>query len=730
MSKIIDHRRFGQPSPAEKLNNLLNPHKFVRNLVIAFTLAFFLFMNSRVQAVDDITNVNTDLYAIYGMSPSLGVTNWLTNTAIDNVIVTNYDYTVFNTNSKTNTLAFGATNWYQIMLTNSGGLLSKPDFYKFTNILTGTNDAGYGFTNLLDFGTVGIRDASDIAIGVGIALSHNTNIPLLIGLWAPQSGTNERVVTLKVIAEATQSIRSGNDGRMTNVIVAKSMLPKASSFRIVHDGVSLVSNWAQVDISVLDSISNVIGNYRGTITVEVEGGTSGNVFWSINTGNNGLFTDLFPNGASYKFDASDSGLVSLFVKDTSVESLLIRVRGDGVTSQATNWLYFDKLQPYIVSMTPPDNGYGTLVQITNLQIMFSKQMDLSTLTTNNIKVYKYSEDGSPSPVTISMMDTNTGGKGALIRLSGITESDILTKFEVRMNTNVRSLLGYGLIPNPHNLAYTAPYTNIIYSMIEKSKGAVIDSNLSGISIPKDIRLIAGVDELAEDAYIRITEPDFTDPEIIEANSKVVKNQYLQFLEDSSVKEIEGFGAAGNSLTELHGVMLELSYSESSPGRVQGMEGEVGEDELNIFWLNEVTGRWEYVGTPVIDKDNDKVSIEIYKYGKYALMGDTTVKNFSESVVVYPNPFDPLKQAMFVRFYVEKGAYISAEVFSQTGEKVIVLADRKYVDGGRVYENALSWDGKNGRGMTVVNGVYIIKVKIQYSDGSGSKQTLYKVAVRK
>ena len=38
-----------------------------------------------------------------------------------------------------------------------------------------------------------------------------------------------------------------------------------------------------------------------------------------------------------------------------------------------------------------------------------------------------------------------------------------------------------------------------------------------------------------------------------------------------------------------------------------------------------------------------------------------------------------------------------------------------------------WDGKNGRGSTVTNGVYVAELQVQFADGS-SKRLLHKVAV--
>ena len=49
-------------------------------------------------------------------------------------------------------------------------------------------------------------------------------------------------------------------------------------------------------------------------------------------------------------------------------------------------------------------------------------------------------------------------------------------------------------------------------------------------------------------------------------------------------------------------------------------------------------------------------------------------------------------------------------------------------GPHVYNGEIVWDGKNGEGVDTVSGVYIIKYKAEYIDGSKTREETWKQGV--
>jgi hypothetical protein len=96
--------------------------------------------------------------------------------------------------------------------------------------------------------------------------------------------------------------------------------------------------------------------------------------------------------------------------------------------------------------------------------------------------------------------------------------------------------------------------------------------------------------------------------------------------------------------------------------------------------------------------------------------------------VYPNPFDPTTEVARVRVRLAQPGVVSAWVYTLVGERVAQIADRSSISSG-LHEEAITWDGRNGRGVVVVNGTYIIKAEIEYADGT-KESKIWKVAVFK
>jgi hypothetical protein len=79
------------------------------------------------------------------------------------------------------------------------------------------------------------------------------------------------------------------------------------------------------------------------------------------------------------------------------------------------------------------------------------------------------------------------------------------------------------------------------------------------------------------------------------------------------------------------------------------------------------------------------------------------------VSVSPNPFNP---STTIRFTLPKAMPVTAEVWSVTGARVRVLADRRtFAPGG----NELRWDGRNDDGSPAASGVYFVRVKTQIGE---------------
>ncbi|MCI0329988.1 MAG: T9SS type A sorting domain-containing protein [candidate division Zixibacteria bacterium] len=76
-----------------------------------------------------------------------------------------------------------------------------------------------------------------------------------------------------------------------------------------------------------------------------------------------------------------------------------------------------------------------------------------------------------------------------------------------------------------------------------------------------------------------------------------------------------------------------------------------------------------------------------------------------SLVTYPNPFSPPAEKIQIAYRLSTASEVELKIYTLTGERVI---EKSYASAAGV--NQLEWDGCNGRGEMVKNGVYIAVIR--------------------
>jgi len=97
----------------------------------------------------------------------------------------------------------------------------------------------------------------------------------------------------------------------------------------------------------------------------------------------------------------------------------------------------------------------------------------------------------------------------------------------------------------------------------------------------------------------------------------------------------------------------------------------------------------------------------------------------DSYLNFPNPFAAGREATSFAFTLPAAARVSLQIWTPRGESVVqLLADRELAAG---LHQDVRWDGRNGRGQTVRNGVYLAELTVTYASGEGAR-LMRKVAV--
>jgi hypothetical protein len=100
-------------------------------------------------------------------------------------------------------------------------------------------------------------------------------------------------------------------------------------------------------------------------------------------------------------------------------------------------------------------------------------------------------------------------------------------------------------------------------------------------------------------------------------------------------------------------------------------------------------------------------------------------DFAASVSVFPNPFAAGREAARFAYYLRAGARVSVRLSTLDGEPVRTLLERSPRAAG--VQQSDVWDGRNGAGRLVRNGVYLAEIVTEFDDG-GRDRVVHKVAV--
>jgi hypothetical protein len=91
----------------------------------------------------------------------------------------------------------------------------------------------------------------------------------------------------------------------------------------------------------------------------------------------------------------------------------------------------------------------------------------------------------------------------------------------------------------------------------------------------------------------------------------------------------------------------------------------------------------------------------------------------EAFANYPNPFgQPPYESTKIRFYLQQPSDVTLRIYTLLGELVRSKWDRNLIglDSGS-YDGYVQWDGRNDRGVRVLNGVYLCTIEIKSNNST-------------
>lgn len=115
-------------------------------------------------------------------------------------------------------------------------------------------------------------------------------------------------------------------------------------------------------------------------------------------------------------------------------------------------------------------------------------------------------------------------------------------------------------------------------------------------------------------------------------------------------------------------------------------------------------------------------------GTFPMQSESTTifkPTLENSFTNYPNPFAAGRESTTIAYYLPQDGYVTIKIYTVIGDLVITLLQDSFKSKGMHQEDR--WDGKNGVGEIVLNGVYFCQIKVNYITGVSDKK-IRKIAV--
>jgi len=202
----------------------------------------------------------------------------------------------------------------------------------------------------------------------------------------------------------------------------------------------------------------------------------------------------------------------------------------------------------------------------------------------------------------------------------------------------------------------------------------------------------------------------------EASEYSIKNGGGAMYLPGTAREFNAYDVSRNTITFNEGVKLivYIPYNDSNRDNILddiNMPVQVanGNTTLRAFVLNENTGDWEqHPDWPTIDKEACTAMIEVEHFSKYCLMAVEGELDITE-VFNYPNPFS--ESTVFSFNFGATASNSKINIYTISGRLIKTIKFE-----GKFGNNEVEWDGQDGQGAEVGNGLYLYKIVAETGAG--------------
>ncbi|MBI4368910.1 MAG: hypothetical protein HY547_01630 [Elusimicrobia bacterium] len=237
-----------------------------------------------------------------------------------------------------------------------------------------------------------------------------------------------------------------------------------------------------------------------------------------------------------------------------------------------------------------------------------------------------------------------------------------------------------------------------------------------------VRISSG---LSDGAYLAFQNASDVMPQVLEtARSWALADRYYEVMGETAwqvkLKDESGRELSSDNVS----AWVTLGFSDvNGDSKPDGFLA--APEHLRVARLNESRNRWEIVpGAQEFDSSGKTVSAQVSGFSVFTLAATAGFAEALSGVTSYPNPFDPARGPAKIRYTLTQDSKVTIRIYTLSGDLVRVLEFDAGASGGQGSSagssNEVAWDGRNGTGAVVANGVYLAEIEAESSQGKSGK----------
>ena len=155
--------------------------------------------------------------------------------------------------------------------------------------------------------------------------------------------------------------------------------------------------------------------------------------------------------------------------------------------------------------------------------------------------------------------------------------------------------------------------------------------------------------------------------------------------------------------------------------------------LKIARLDRSGSRWEIQPLQRVDAGSKSVSADVNGLSAFSVVASLPLSGTLSGLTAFPNPFAAGRETVRIRYSLLGDSEVKIRIYTPMGDLVRVLgcpygAAGCGQDGSSGLVSEMEWDGRNGEGRVVANGMYTAEIRAR--SASGARKELLNIGVLK